>query len=114
MSADPTAGDPDGIQRVARLHDDHADAVRDGARQVLVAAESAAAGWQGAAQQQFLTVAATVPASAHRVAARLDAAATALADYAREADRALSGARLDNAAVGELRDLARASTVRVA
>lgn len=37
-----------------------------------------------------------------------------IADYAREADRALSGARLDNAAVGELRDLARAATVRSA
>jgi geranylgeranyl diphosphate synthase type I len=35
-----------------------------------------------------------------------------IADYAREADRALSGARLDNAAVGELRDLARAATRR--
>ncbi|WP_347978844.1 polyprenyl synthetase family protein [Microbacterium sp. ProA8] len=35
-----------------------------------------------------------------------------IADYAREADRALSGARLGNAAVGELRDLARAATVR--
>lgn len=37
-----------------------------------------------------------------------------IADYAREADRALTGARLDNAAVGELRDLARAATVRTA
>lgn len=37
-----------------------------------------------------------------------------ISDYAREADRALSGARLDNAAVGELRDLARAATVRSA
>ncbi|MCW3494759.1 polyprenyl synthetase family protein [Microbacterium sp. SSM24] len=36
-----------------------------------------------------------------------------IADYAREAERALSGARLGNAAVGELRDLARAATVRV-
>ena len=35
-----------------------------------------------------------------------------ISDYAREADRALSGARLGNAAVGELRDLARAATVR--
>lgn len=34
--------------------------------------------------------------------------------YAREADRALSGAPLDNAAVGDLRDLARAATVRSA
>ncbi len=34
--------------------------------------------------------------------------------YAREADRALSGARLDNAAVAELRDLARAATARAA
>jgi geranylgeranyl diphosphate synthase, type I len=37
-----------------------------------------------------------------------------IADYAREADRALSGTRLDNAAVGELRDLARAATTRAA
>jgi geranylgeranyl diphosphate synthase type I len=34
--------------------------------------------------------------------------------YALQADRALSGARLDNAAVGELRELARAATVRSA
>lgn len=36
-----------------------------------------------------------------------------ISDYAREAERSLSGARLGNAAVGELRDLARAATVRV-
>ncbi len=35
-----------------------------------------------------------------------------IADYSRQAERALSGARLGNAAVGELRDLARAATVR--
>jgi geranylgeranyl diphosphate synthase type I len=34
--------------------------------------------------------------------------------YAEEADRALSDARLDGAALGELRDLARAATVRTA
>lgn len=34
--------------------------------------------------------------------------------YAQEADRALSGARLDNASVSELRELARAATVRTA
>lgn len=34
--------------------------------------------------------------------------------YAQEADRALSGARLDNASVSDLRDLARAATVRTA
>lgn len=39
---------------------------------------------------------------------------TLIASYAHEADRALSGARLDNAAVGDLRDLARAATVRTA
>jgi geranylgeranyl diphosphate synthase type I len=39
---------------------------------------------------------------------------TMIAGYAREADLALSGARLDNAAVGDLRDLARAATVRSA
>ncbi|WP_102192723.1 polyprenyl synthetase family protein [Microbacterium aurantiacum] len=44
----------------------------------------------------------------------LDRVEGMIADYAREADRALSGARLDNAAVSELRDLARAATVRSA
>ncbi len=43
----------------------------------------------------------------------LDRVEALIADYAREADRALSGARLGNAAVGELRDLARSATVRV-
>ncbi len=42
----------------------------------------------------------------------LDRVEQLIADYAHEADRALSGARLGNAAVGELRDLARAATVR--
>ncbi|WP_374197458.1 polyprenyl synthetase family protein [Microbacterium sp. cx-55] len=37
-----------------------------------------------------------------------------IADFARQADRALSGAPLGNAAVGELRDLARAATARSA
>jgi geranylgeranyl diphosphate synthase type I len=44
----------------------------------------------------------------------LDRVEALIADYAHEADRALAGARLDNAAVGGLRDLARAATVRVA
>jgi geranylgeranyl diphosphate synthase type I len=43
----------------------------------------------------------------------LDRIERLIADFAHEADRALSGARLGNAAVGELRDLARAATVRV-
>jgi geranylgeranyl diphosphate synthase type I len=42
----------------------------------------------------------------------LDRVERLIADYAHEADRALAGARLGNAAVGELRDLARAATVR--
>ena len=42
----------------------------------------------------------------------LDRVEQLISSYAREADRALSGARLDNAAVGELRDLARAATAR--
>lgn len=42
----------------------------------------------------------------------LDRVETLISGYAREAERALSGARLGNAAVGELRDLARAATVR--
>ena len=44
----------------------------------------------------------------------LDRVESLIAEYAREADRALTGARLDNAAVGELRVLARAATVRSA
>ncbi|MEZ3160891.1 polyprenyl synthetase family protein [Microbacterium sp. BWT-B31] len=42
----------------------------------------------------------------------LDRVEQLIADYAHEADRALIGARLGNAAVGELRDLARAATER--
>ncbi|MCR2763424.1 polyprenyl synthetase family protein [Microbacterium sp. zg.B48] len=42
----------------------------------------------------------------------LDRVEDLIADYSRQAERALSGARLGNAAVGELRDLARAATVR--
>ncbi|HWI32140.1 MAG TPA: polyprenyl synthetase family protein [Microbacterium sp.] len=42
----------------------------------------------------------------------LDRVEELISTYAREADRALAGARLDNAAVGELRDLARAATTR--
>jgi geranylgeranyl diphosphate synthase type I len=42
----------------------------------------------------------------------LDRVERLIADYAHEADRALSGARLGNGAVGELRDLAHAATVR--
>jgi len=44
----------------------------------------------------------------------LDRVETMISDFAREADRALSGARLDNSAVGDLRDLARAATERSA
>ena len=42
----------------------------------------------------------------------LDRVETLISDFAREAERALSGARLGNAAVSELRELARAATVR--
>lgn len=44
----------------------------------------------------------------------LDAVEQMIAGYAKDADRALTAARLDNAAVGDLRDLARAATVRSA
>lgn len=44
----------------------------------------------------------------------LDRVEAMIADYAKQADRALSGTRLDNAAVGDLRDLARAATERSA
>ncbi|MBT2504055.1 alpha/beta hydrolase [Curtobacterium sp. ISL-83] len=87
MTADPTAGDPSGIRRVARLHSQRADAVRTGSRHIISAAEAASTGWTGKAQQQFIAKAATVPASAQRIAARLDAAATALDAYAREVEQ---------------------------
>lgn len=45
-------------------------------------------------------------------AGALDRVESLISDYAREAERSLSGARLGNAAVSELRDLARAATVR--
>jgi geranylgeranyl diphosphate synthase type I len=44
----------------------------------------------------------------------LDRVEQLIADYADEADRALRGARLGHAAVGQLRDLARAATTRSA
>lgn len=44
----------------------------------------------------------------------LERVETMISDYVREADRALSGSQLDNAAVSGLRDLARAATVRSA
>ncbi|MBM7801109.1 uncharacterized protein YukE [Curtobacterium luteum] len=84
MTLDPTVGDPDAIRRLARLHTAHADAVRAGTRHVVDAAEAAQSGWRGKAQERFVAVAATVPESAQRVAARLDQAASALDTYARE------------------------------
>jgi geranylgeranyl diphosphate synthase type I len=42
----------------------------------------------------------------------LDRVEALITEYATTAERALSGARLGNAAVGRLRDLARAATVR--
>lgn len=44
----------------------------------------------------------------------LERVETLISGYARHAERALSGARLGNAAVGELRDLAQAATARTA
>lgn len=87
MTADPTAGDPEAIRRLARSHTQHADAVRAGARHVVDAAEAAQSGWSGKAQERFVAVAATVPASAQRTAARLDEAASALDSYASEVQR---------------------------
>jgi geranylgeranyl diphosphate synthase type I len=42
----------------------------------------------------------------------LDRVESLISEYAKKAERSLSGARLGNAEVGELRDLARAATVR--
>lgn len=59
--------------------------------------------------EQIAFLQATISASG-----ALEKVESMISDYAIEADRALSGARLDNAAVGDLRDLARAATVRAA
>lgn len=59
--------------------------------------------------EQVLFLQATI-----RGAGALDRVEAMIDDYARDADRALSGAPLDNAAVGALRDLARAAMVRSA
>lgn len=61
----------------------------------------------GADQVRFLQATIAGSGALESVEAMID-------DYAKDADRALSGARLDNAAVGDLRDLARAATVRTA
>lgn len=60
-----------------------------------------------AEQVRFLQATITGSGALERVETMIDG-------YAKDADRALSGARLDNAAVGGLRDLARAATVRSA
>ncbi len=60
-----------------------------------------------AEQVAFLQATITGSGALDRVEAMID-------EYATDADRALSGARLDDAAVSALRDLARAATVRAA
>lgn len=60
-----------------------------------------------AEQISFLQATIRASGALHRVESMID-------DYASAADRALSGARLENSAVGDLRDLARASTTRSA
>lgn len=97
------------------------DDLREGKRTVLVALTRRALdpsargvldemlGDPGLTAQQVAFLQATIVD-----AGALDRVETMISDYAREADRALSGARLDNAAVGELRELARAATVRSA
>lgn len=60
-----------------------------------------------AQQVQFLQATIAGSGALDRVESMID-------DYAKEADRALTGAHLDDAAVGAMRDLARAATVRSA
>lgn len=97
------------------------DDLREGKRTVLVALtrESLDApsrrvldemlGDPGLTPHQVASLQATIADSG-----ALDRVEEMIADYARAADRALIGARLDNATVGDLRELARAATVRSA
>ncbi|WP_460794873.1 polyprenyl synthetase family protein [Microbacterium sp. GXF0217] len=97
------------------------DDLREGKRTVLIAftRERLAApartvldemlGDDGLDEAQIAALQATV-----RESGALDRVEELITDYAKTADRALTGARLDNAAVGQLRDLARAATARVA
>ncbi len=97
------------------------DDLREGKRTVLVALTREAVGPSSRnlidellgdrdlSEQQVSSLQATMVESG-----AVDRVETMIADYARQADRALSGARLDNAAVAELRDLARAATERSA
>lgn len=95
------------------------DDLREGKRTVLVAyaREAMAAGSRRVFDEllgdpeldggQIASLQATIVSTG-----ALERVETLIAAYAKEADRALSGARLDDAAVGELRDLARAATSR--
>ena len=97
------------------------DDLREGKRTVLIAftRERLAAparavldemlGDHGLDEAQIAALQATV-----RESGALDRVEALITDYAKTADHALTGARLDNAAVGQLRDLAKAATARVA
>jgi uncharacterized protein YukE len=87
VSADPTAGDPADIRRVARALEDRADDVRIGGHRIREATAEAGSGWDGTAQRAFLRTADPVPATASRVADRLDEAADALRAYATAVER---------------------------
>lgn len=95
------------------------DDLREGKRTVLVAL--AREGMPTSARQVVDELIGDPTLDAHQIAAlqrtiidtgALERVESMISDFAREADRALTGARLDNAAVGELRDLARAATTR--
>ncbi|REJ04713.1 polyprenyl synthetase family protein [Microbacterium bovistercoris] len=95
------------------------DDLREGKRTVLVARARAALapsartvfdemlGDPGLDDAQVASLQATITGTG-----ALAAVEEMIADHAARADRALAGAPLDNAAVGELRDLARAATTR--
>lgn len=97
------------------------DDLREGKRTVLIALArenlDASArrvvdellGDPGLEESQIAALQATITASG-----ALERVEEMIRAYAAEADRALVGARLDNAAVGDLRDLAHAATVRTA
>ena len=96
------------------------DDLREGKRTVLVALRARARSPAGAARSSTSCSATRARRRADRdrcsarssTPARSSGSSALIADYAREADRAALGCAPGNAAVGELRDLARAATVR--
>lgn len=86
MTADPLAGDPAAVTKLARALADHQDDLRTGATTVARGAEDAAE-WQGASKERFSATVGTIAPAAQRMIDRIDAAIDVLETYAGEVQR---------------------------